>query len=371
MLNDLDKAKFELLTTAGSAFIANVLLNLNIEEDESIRTACVDGVTIKIAPSMWNSFSLKEKLFVLAHEAWHVAYGHTCMNTDGLDMATLFKAADYTINNMLKQAGYSMPDWVLMDLAWKDLSTKEIYDILLKDKNSPESPDTFTQAKSKTDVQAIKQKVDKIVVQASIAAEKANEAGTVPSEVARTIKDLINPKLPWYRIVARFLNQFDKSDYSYTRPNRRYLPMYLPSLLSNKKLVDVAIATDASGSVADEDYTVFFSEIFAILKKLKPKKITLLPFTTKIEEEIVLKKPSDVFKIESNGYGGTDITPVLEWAIKNKPKLLIVFSDMEFWFPEGLVPQCPVIWIHKSTYDTHPDITVPFGKLIYYDNKET
>ena len=370
MLNDLDKAKFELLTAKGSAFIANVLLNLKIVEKEDIRTAAVDGITMYIAPTMWNSFSLKERMFVLAHEAWHVAYGHTCMDTSGLDQETLFKAADYTINNMLHQAGYSMPDWVLMNLDWKDLSTKEIYDILLLDKTSPNSPDTFSQAKSKTEAQTIKQQIDKILVQSAIAAEKANEAGTIPSDVNRAIQKLVHPKLPWFRILHKFLKQFDKSDYSYKRPNRRYLPNYLPSLLSDNKLLDIAIATDASGSVADEDYTVFFTEIHTILKKLKPKKITLLPFTTEIEEEIVLKKSSDIFKIKSDGYGGTDIEPVLHWAIKNKPKLLIVFSDMDFWFPEGLVPSCPVIWIYKSTYRTDSSISVPFGKVIYYDNIE-
>jgi len=364
MLRDIDKVKFDLLSTNGSMFIATILLNLLVKEDDSIPTANVDGITIRINPAFWDSLNREEKKFLLAHEAWHVAFEHVCMDTTGINLPTMFKAADYTINNMLDAAGYKMPKCGLLNRDWDHLSTREIYDLLLKNPDPQPVMDTFSQGVNEDGV-STKTKVETLLVQAKIAAEKANQAGSIPGNIARSIDALITPKLPWYTILSRFLNTAAKTDYSYRKPNRRYMPdHFLPSMYSNK-LDSIAIATDASGSVTDEAYSIFFTEIAKIIKTLKPNKITLLPFDTEIREEITLKSLRDIPKIKCGGYGGTDIEPIIQWTKENKPKMLIVFSDMKFYFPSDLKPSCPVIWIVVDNY--HTDIEVPYGKVIYYE----
>ena len=130
----------------------------------------------------------------------------------------------------------------------------------------------------------------------------------------------------------------------------------------SEKLMDIAIAIDASGSVSDDDFKVFVSETHGILKMMKPDKLTLIQFDSVIKQVDQIKNVRDLMGVNFHGRGGTSIEPVMEWAKENKPKLLLVFTDGEFYFRNTDYKTNTVFLIHNN-----PGFKSPYGKVIHYE----
>ena len=91
----------------------------------------------------------------------------------------------------------------------------------------------------------------------------------------------------------------------------------MPSLYS-EKLMDLTIAVDTSGSVNDQEFNVFVSEVHSILRMMKPEKITLLQFDTQIKSVTKIRNLKELTQCKFTGRGGTRIDPVLDWVNKMK-----------------------------------------------------
>ena len=126
--------------------------------------------------------------------------------------------------------------------------------------------------------------------------------------------------------------------------------------------MDIAIAVDASGSVSDDDFKVFVSETNGILRMMKPDKLTLIQFDSKIKSVDKIGSIQDLMNVQFFGRGGTRIEPVMEWAKENKPKLLLVFTDGEFNFYNTDYKTNTVFLIHNN-----PRFKSPYGKVIHYE----
>jgi predicted metal-dependent peptidase len=94
---------------------------------------------------------------------------------------------------------------------------------------------------------------------------------------------------------------------------------------------------------------------------MKPEKITVIQFDTEIKSVNEVRNVRELMHINFTGRGGTLINPVLEWANKNKPQLLLVFSDGEFRFYDTETKTNTLWLIHGN-----PDFSAPFGKTIHY-----
>ena len=130
----------------------------------------------------------------------------------------------------------------------------------------------------------------------------------------------------------------------------------------SEKLMDIAIAVDASGSVSDDDFKVFVSETHGILKMMKPDKITLIQFDQNIKSVDTISNIRDLMNVKFIGREGTSIEPVMNWADKHKPKLLLVFTDGEFNFYNTDYKTNTVFLIHNN-----PQFKSPYGKVIHYE----
>jgi predicted metal-dependent peptidase len=129
--------------------------------------------------------------------------------------------------------------------------------------------------------------------------------------------------------------------------------------------MDLVIAVDISGSVSDADFKRFVSEIAGIFKMMKPKKITLIQFDTRIQHTDEIHNLVELSKIKFNGRGGTNIEPVMDWAEKHKPQMLMFFTDGGFRFYRQAT-KIKTLWlIHDN-----PKWTAAFGKVIHYKMKE-
>lgn len=192
------------------------------------------------------------------------------------------------------------------------------------------------------------------------AAQQALQAGKLGGEMARMVDLMLQPQLPWRMLLARFVSQRAREDYSYTRPSsRRGDPAVFPSLRSSE--LNVAVALDTSGSVSDEEITEFIAEVNAIKGYLRAR-ITLL-----LCDAALASNAPKVFEywedfsmsVELTGGGGTDFRPVFEYLERQDmpPDVLLYFTDGKGAFPP-LAPPWTTLWLVKGS------ATVPFGQRI-------
>ena len=355
----LDKAKIQLMSRPDSAFFTHVCFSLRMVWDNTIRTACTDGSEIRFSPDFFMSLTTEERVFLLIHEAMHVAYLHMDRLQDR-DHARFNVAADHVINLMLIERGFKMPKMGLADPQYLGMGTEEVYNLLPEQDESKVDMDIQP---SKLPSEELQKEVQDILVRASIQSKMQGEGiGAIPGEIQIFLDKLLNPKLPWTRILQRYLHSMNKADYSFRKPNRRFFPKHIMPSLWSQSLMNIAIAVDASGSVSDADFTQFISETNCILKMMKPEKITLVQFDTEIKSVDEIRSIQELAKVTFSGRGGTMVEPVLDWAKENKPQLLLIFTDGEFRFYR---PDCEIntIWlIHNNQ-----KFTAPFGKVIHYE----
>lgn len=361
----LNKAKIQLMLHPDSTFFTTVLFSLVHLWDNTQSTACTNGKYIKFNSEFFMSLDAEERLFLLLHETLHVVLAHMSRLGDR-DPRKWNIAADYVINALLISLGYKMPKMGLYDEQYKGMSTEEVYRLLPEQDPSQPSPCPWPDLESPPEdfEEAIKDILIRAAIQSKMAEDKP---GTIPGEVQIFLDNLLTPKLPWHRIFKRDMKSLAKNDYSYAKPNRRYSPdHYLPSLYS-EALLDIAVGTDTSGSVSDHDYSTIITETASIFKTVKPSKISLIQFDTKIKDVSVLKSVNDLRKVRFEGRGGTEIAPILQWASINKPQLLLIFTDGHFHFrAEDPIIKSKVIWlIHNNK-----KFKAPFGKVIHYEIKD-
>lgn len=365
----LNKAKIGLMQKADSAFFTTIVFSLKFQWDTMCPTAYTDGRTLGFNPDFFMSMSPAERIGVLVHEAMHVAYMHMG-RLMGREMDIWNQACDHVINLQLLARGFELPSFRLADPRFNDMSAEQVYDILMAEKQqgkqmpqncmqdlrSPSSDDSLQGQKE------FEKHVQDILIRARIQSKMAHDKpGTIPGDIELYLDKLLNPKLPWQTILRKYLRTYNKSDYSWRKPNRRFLPdHYLPSL-HGEALMDLVIFVDISGSVSDYQFKMIVSEVASIFRMMKPKKITLIQFDTNIKSVIEIGSIQELRQVKFTGRGGTRIKPVLDWAAEHKPQLSLVFTDGHFRF-DRTEHKHDTLWMIND----NPCWKAPFGKAVHY-----
>lgn len=357
----LDKAKIALMSKPDTTFFTTILFSLKFIWDViDTPTAATDGKSLYMNPDFFMGLNPDEQVFLLVHETLHVAFMHMLRLKDR-NHQKWNHACDHYINLLLIERGYKMPRDGLADNQYAGLNPDQIYK-LLPDNPSCETP--MDLRSSTGELGAVENDIQDILVRAAIQSKMNNDKeGTIPGDIQIFLNKLLNPKLPWQRILQKYILNMSKNDYSFRKPNRRYFPeFHLPSA-AGEKVIDLAIAVDASGSVSNEEFLVFVSEIHGIMKMMKPDKITLIQFDSALKAVDKVESLRELSKVKFTGRGGTRIEPVLNWVNENKPQLLLVFSDGEFSFHK-VETKIPVIWLIHN----RKKFKAPFGKIIHYEH---
>lgn len=355
----LNKAKIQLMSRPDSAFFTTVCFSLKHVWDSNILTAATDGKCILLNPDFFMKQNPEQRIGLLLHETLHVAYLHM-IRKGSRDHSKYNIAADHVINLQLLERGFRLPESRLADSVYSGMSTEQVYDLLPDTSPADYTPDVIETTDTSEE---LSKEIQDIVIRAAIQSKiQEDKPGSIPSDIQIFLDRLLNPKLPWQRILQKYLHNTAKNDYTFRKPNRRYFPeYYLPSLYS-ERLMNIAIAIDTSGSVSDEEFKQFVSEIHSIMKMMKPEKITLIQFDKKIHSITELRNLHDLLQCKFVGRGGTDIDPVINWANVNKPQLLMTFTDGKFRFYNHAT-KLPVVWLINN----NPGFTAPFGKVIHYE----
>ena len=186
--------------------------------------------------------------------------------------------------------------------------------------------------------------------------------GTLPGELEELVDFFAKSKTNRIQILRRYLSLCAGGEAHWLPPARRFVwqGQYLPSRQDPK--LEIVVAVDTSGSIDEEQFNLFFSEISNTVNAFQNYELTLIQCDCHIQDVQVFSK-SNPFrkdrKIPLKGRGGTSFIPVFDY-IKNKklsPKVLLYYTDGCGSFPKTR-PAYPVLWLLTEKSD------VPWGKTI-------
>jgi predicted metal-dependent peptidase len=191
------------------------------------------------------------------------------------------------------------------------------------------------------------------------AAQQARRAGRLSGSWVRLVDDLIQPRLPWRQLLARYVMSAARDDYSFQQLSRREGEALLPRLASGE--VDLHIVLDTSGSIRNDELAQFVAEVDA-LKGQVSARVTLHACDERLDARGPWRfQPWEPLALprELGGGGGTRFGPVFDWLSGQclRPHLLVYFTDAEGEFPPH-APGYPVVWLVKGAGK------VPWGERI-------
>lgn len=221
-----------------------------------------------------------------------------------------------------------------------------------------EDASSGTPSADKTD--AVANKWGRIVQQASAL---AREAGTEPGSVDAALTEIEAARTDYVSIIRRYLNRMSRSDYSYTRPNRRMIPhgFYMPSL-ATRNSGTVVFAIDCSGSMDDALLQKIWSHVRHGISELGGIETYIIACDTRIATEPLHFMPDEELPdtLDIQGRGGTDFRPPFEWLDEQNIEVdaMLYYTDLECnSFPDS--PTFPVLWVTDSMNGS-----APFGEVL-------
>ncbi|HIP53488.1 MAG TPA: hypothetical protein EYH03_05705 [Chromatiales bacterium] len=390
-------------------FLGALVLRLPMEaaDPEWCPTTATDARKFYYNPEYFEALHLDETQFMLAHEALHCALSHFARRQHRVKQRWDL-ACDFAINPLLVDDGLKPPPGALVLEQFKGMTAEEIYPMLdeFEDQESldrhayeEEQPsdggsgsrlreDDLQQGEGRQPTESPQDGSGDIPAQPregaqgaskpppltpderetlnvqwqqrmAGAAQQAMQAGKMGGALARMVDHLLQPQLPWRMLLARYLSSAARDDFSYMRPSRREGDFILPSLRSQQ--VDLVVALDTSGSIAQQEIDAFVAEVNAIKDQLRAR-ITLLACDAALAEDSPwIYEPWEPFTTPDalGGGGGTSFKPVFEWVDQQDrpPELLVYFTDAEGEFPDQQPPY-PVVWLVKGKEK------IPWGERI-------
>ena len=365
-------------------------------------TVASDARTVYFNPAYVEQVDFAHAQFVLAHVALHCALGHFSRRAHRLRQRWDI-ACDHVVNLLLIDDGLKPPPGALADPRFRGLSAEEIYPLVAVEQDedtldqhmgevvmygavrhgtsAPEgvadSPPAAAAPDSWDDAGNEVQSSDAAPLplelsgqehaalerewksRTAAAAQRARLAGRLAPLWGRLLADLVQPQLPWRVLLARYLMNLARDDYSYQRLSRREGPALLPRLASGES--DVCVALDTSGSIGERELAEFACEIDALKSQVRAR-VTLLACDERLDERSPWRfeawEPVQMPRTLGGG-GGTRFAPVFEWLTREgyRPDVLVYFTDGAGDFPD-CAPDYPVVWLVKGK------APVPWGERI-------
>lgn len=353
-----------------AGFLGTLLCDHEFLWDDTQPTAWCDGTWVGINRRLFFWLTVQERVTLIAHEIWHTGFQH--MVRLGLVRCPDIwnQAADYVINLMLKDAGYTFGPKLMslkpcLDDQYRNMSSEQVYDLLPKPPSGGSGPINLGSLASdlKQPKPGTMEKIMGNLVKAT-QVSKQSDPGNLPGEIELILEKFLNPILPWEVLLARFMTDISRDDYSWRRPSRRNDDEYLPSLLGENGLEHLIYYIDISGSVTDQDILRFNSEVKHIHEELRPKRLTLVTFDDIIQDTYEFTEDMPFEKIVVHGRGGTDLDPVRKHILKYRPTAAVIFSDL-FVHPMSQDPGYPILWVVVGNSKAQ----VKFGQKIHIRNE--
>ena len=357
----IEKTIKNLLDT--NPFYAHYFLNSKIEYDtNNVPTAAAGytktGTVLIFNTDFVNSLTYQEVSGLVEHEILHLLFNHTKnfekndKNENKIDKKNrlnLFnQAMDIAINQFISILPKSCLTPELLENTIGEKVEKEqnweyYYQLLLKNKDK--LPTKFVEIDEHIDFSEennLSESQKQAILKSSIDKAIKQSKGNVPSQILKifdTLKD--DSKLPWQQLLSNFVNRSVSSTIKNTRKkiNRRF-GLDQPGKTKKRELT-LGVCVDSSGSISDESYQQFMSEIVKI-SKICVK--TYIVEADCVVQNIEIVKKNKVFDKKRKGCGGTAYGPAIEKCKELKCDAIVYFGDFDCAdVPSN--PNLPFLWV--------------------------
>ena len=398
---------------------------------ESVELAATDGLTIMFNPEFIDILDDAEMVYVMLHEASHIGHMHMLVynHLAKIDSYITNVSMDYVINNELdelctKTGTIRRPIWKsgenagkaigVYDEQYRDKDTKEIFDILYKEKkeqkgkpepgdgdgdgdgdggstgNDPGDGDGGSTGNdpagggdgdipfdhhdwdnacgmTEEERREAQHEIAQAIEQGKLA------AGVTGANVPRAIQNLIKTTVDWREQLRDFLQQASSKGFDNTtfrRLNRRMigLDLVMPTMYQ-ESLRSIGFFVDTSSSRNDVEIGLSMDCIVSACEELMPDELRVVYWDTEIRNQESYGPCEYANFLETTtprGGGGTKpqcIKHYLDSLDENdRPEVIVVVTDGVFWGdPEDW--NIPTLWAiaGKRNYN---NFTAPFGQCI-------
>jgi predicted metal-dependent peptidase len=357
---------------------AGVLSVGKVNFTEDLPTAATNGRDVMYNPKFIDTLNDKELNYVVLHEALHKVYQHMHLWKklwkENPMLANM--AADYVVNYAIHEADADSeiakrPDSALFDMAYKGMTTKQIFDMLKKDSNFVKQQaghDTHdwegAEALSDDEVKETAKQIDQALRQGEII------RGKMQGNKNRAVNEILEPKVNWREQLREFVNSTckNKDRTSWRRPHKRFIgqDIYMPSMIG-ESIGQVVVGIDTSGSIGQKELNEFLSEVVAICDDVAPSSIELLYWDTAVAGHETYNQGDYKALVQSTkpaGGGGTHVGCVNQY-VKDKriqPEAIIILTDGYVEDDWGGNWEYPTLWAVTTRHNTSPH-----GKTIHID----
>ena len=394
------KARADLILS--QVFYSVLVSNVDPKPSRAIPTMATDGRHHFYNPEFIATLTQTQLLAVQAHESEHDARRHHSRR-NGRDPVKWNEACDYAINPDLVDAGFQLPDWVLLDPKYRGMSAEDIYRTreLDQQKQQQQQPsdaqddsdsdnmndaggsspsesadhdaeldpvgdsahslgddegeggpqssgdpggmgEVLDAAENAADLAAADSQWETILRQAAFLAEKR---GNMPGHVTREIKRADNPPQDWRETLRAYFDQGSLKQETWNRPNRRFAAsgIYLPGL--RRDGINLAVfLIDTSGSMDEVALACIRTETQAALDDGVLDQVVVVYGDVRVTRVDNFRQ-GDEIEFDPRGGGGTDLKPLFKHVADEieDASLIVCFTDMEIGEP-GPEPSCPVLF---------------------------
>lgn len=349
-------------------YFAALAMFAEVRFTEAVPMAATDGKTLWFHPRVYGDLPAKQRDAVFLHELLHAALLHPLRR--GLRDPELFNiAADIVVNGMVAaDDSLELPNDSLRSEKLEHLSVEEIYEILQKKNpasrpelpladllmaplpgmsdraNTPDQSDIASRDEWHTlhDRQELEAHWKQAIQQAQVLARSQGK-GDLPNGITRHLDEIADPQLDWRSQLWRYLVH-TPNDYSGF--DRRFIHqgLYLDHL--EGETVEVFCCIDTSGSVGEEELSLFVAELRGILSAYPMLRCLLWYADASCYGPYELISDSELPTPE--GGGGTDFRPFFKQVAKTwsreKEAVCVYLTDGFGDFPRT-EPELTTLWV--------------------------
>lgn len=364
----LQKAVIGIMSHSKYYAVAPVLMIGDKTICDTTPTAYTNGRDETYGRAFVASLSDAELRFLVLHECYHKLYQHltTWRHLYDKNAHVANMACDYVINGKLtdadnKEGFIAMPKCGLLNHKYRNMDSAQVFNLLHEQEEEGDAGGAATlddhgweaaKDMNPETAQELAKEIDAAIRQGVLAADKMGSGGS------RDLTDLLQPQVDWREVLREYVTTTcTGNDYStWRKPNRRYIGMniYLPSGIS-EAVGELVLAIDTSGSIGGRELAAFLSEIKSICDTVKPERVRLLYWDTKVCREEIYAQDELGNLTQSTkpaGGGGTTVECVPAYIAEHgiTPQAVIVLTDGYLGGSWGEWAH-PVLWCilnHKS-----------------------
>ncbi len=348
-------------------FYAHFLSGIIRVITDEIPTAAVGFKSGKIALYVNENFFLKElksfneRVAVIKHETLHILFKHLFrMQSKSYDNKLFNIAADLVVNQLIEP--WRLPESAITLSTFSNLNlppdkSVEWYYKKLKEQSSDDNTKkTISQVSEEishsdhskwgenkgASSNIIETELDRMIIQAKDRTP-LKDYGSIPLGIKKMINVIIEkrkPQIDWKRALRLFSTSSRKTRVYYTmkRISKRYGTR--PGI-KIKRYQRLAVAIDTSGSIKEDDFVIFFSEIHSIWKQ--GAEIEVIECDAEVQRKYSYRGKLPKF---ISGGGGTLFDPVFSYLKSNRFEKYdgcIYLTDG--YAPEAKIkPPCSLFW---------------------------